>query len=292
LLATTLLNTAVTRLINGGANPDALLGTSLLTVGVLPIPDGGVAAILIRPVQFVISVSILTGIIAMIYKILPDVVMRWKDVLIGSAFTASLLFIGQFLVGLYLSNSNVGSVFGAAGSLTAILVWIYYTAQILLFGAEFTEVWARNHGVSIRPNRYAVWVNELQARLESEKANVDFEVINASHVKESQRNQEAWDQFANRTKRVARRVAESAGERARRGRSRQTGVEARIELVDDGQTGIALAPSERPLSNEGDDNVAAVAQTAPANATPTPIAVAHSRIRPRPPRRAHAPKST
>jgi membrane protein len=277
LLITTLLNTTVTRWINGGANPEALFGSTLLQIGVLSIPEGGVAAIFIRPLQFVISVAILTGIIAMIFKILPDVVMRWRDVLVGAAFTATLLFLGQFLVGLYLSNSNVGSVFGAAGSLTAILVWIYYTAQILLFGAEFTEVWARNHGVTIRPNRYAVWVNEFQARREAEKAGVDFESIHARHAKESQRQQEAWEQFTRRTKRVAKRVAENAAERTRRRRNRASSEEARIVLVDgDGHTGIELAPSERPAIIMVDDEetpiratqtgeMVSVAQAAPPN---------------------------
>jgi membrane protein len=126
--------------------------------------------ILIRPLQGLVSIGMATVLFATVFKILPDVNIRWKDVWVGAAFTAVLFIIGQFVVGLYLSTVNVGTVFGAAGSLTVILVWIYYSAQILLFGAEFTEVWARHHGVRILPDSDFIWTNEDQAQLELEKA--------------------------------------------------------------------------------------------------------------------------
>jgi membrane protein len=243
LLGITIANMALSRLIGGTVDPSALLGTSLMRVGILPVPDGGVAVVLIRAAQALMSISALTIIIAMVYKFLPDVVIHWKDVLVGSAFTAALLFIGQFLVGIYLANANVGSVFGAAGSLTAILVWIYYTAQILLFGAEFTEVWARHHGSYIRPNRYAIWLNEFQARREAERAGVDFERINAKHLREVQVNDEAWQKFTARTKRAASRAAKSAAATARstnrRLRLRRQTAHSGIEMIDDLPTGIA-----------------------------------------------------
>jgi membrane protein len=251
LLGITITNMALSRLIGGTVDPSALFGTSLMRVGILPVPDGGVAVVLIRIAQAALSISALTIIIAMVFKFLPDVVIHWKDVLVGSAFTAVLLFIGQFLVGLYLSNSNVGSVFGAAGSLTAILVWIYYTAQILLFGAEFTEVWARHHGSYIRPNRYAVWLNEFQARREAERANVDFERINAKHLREVQENTEAWQNFTARTKQVASRAVKSAAATARstnqRLRRRRQPVQSGIEVIDDLPTGIAAQASSAPV---------------------------------------------
>ena len=131
-------------------------------------------ALIIRPLQIGLSIGIITLMFAVIFKVLPDVIISWRDVMVGALFTAGLFYLGQFLVGLYLANSNIGSVFGAAGSLTVILVWIYYSAQILLFGAEFTEVWARHHGASIRPDADAVWINEEQARREAEAAGVDF----------------------------------------------------------------------------------------------------------------------
>lgn len=131
-------------------------------------------ALLVRPVQFIFTVAMTTVLIAAIFHILPDVIIRWRDLWVGSLFTGMLFYGGQFLLGLYLSQSSIGSVFGAAGSLTAILVWIYYSAQILLFGAEFTEVWARHYGASIRPDDDAVWVNESHAQREAVRAKADF----------------------------------------------------------------------------------------------------------------------
>lgn len=125
---------------------------------------------IVRPLQVLVSLALATMMVATVFKILPDVDIRWKDVWVGAAFTAMLFIAGQFAVGLYIANANIGSVFGAAGSLTVILVWIYYSAQILLFGAEFTEVWARHHGVRIQPDSDAMWTNEDQAQLEIERA--------------------------------------------------------------------------------------------------------------------------
>ena len=126
--------------------------------------------ILLRPLQVMVTLAITTVLFATVFKVLPDVTIRWKDVWVGAAFTAVLFILGQFIVGLYIANANVGSVFGAAGSLTVILVWIYYSAQILLFGAEFTEVWARHYGVRLQPDGDAVWVNQFQADQELEHA--------------------------------------------------------------------------------------------------------------------------
>jgi len=155
-----------------------LIGTMLINTGmnyiIVNFTEAAEVAYLIRPLQFIVTMSMLTLLFAMVYKILPDVIISWKDVWVGAGFTAFLFFIGQFVVGLYLSNTNPGSVFGAAGSLTVILVWIYYSAQILLFGAEFTEVWARHHGAYIRPDEDAVWVNKAQARREAEAAGIEW----------------------------------------------------------------------------------------------------------------------
>jgi len=139
----------------------------------------------IRIGQFIVTMLMSTVLIAAVFKILPDVIIRWRDLWVGSAFTAFLFFVGQLIVGLYLSRSNVGSVFGAASSLTAILVWIYYSAQILLFGAEFTEVWARHYGSAIRPDHDATWTNEAHARREAMRANVDFEETDTEVFKEA-----------------------------------------------------------------------------------------------------------
>ncbi len=102
-----------------------------------------------------LSLAVITGLFALIYKYLPDVKVTWSDVLTGAFITALLFTIGKFLLGLYLGNSSFGSTYGAAGSLVVILVWVYYSAQILFFGAEFTQVYARRYGSRIEPNEDA-----------------------------------------------------------------------------------------------------------------------------------------
>jgi membrane protein len=82
----------------------------------------------------------------MIYKILPSVRISWKDVAIGSVITAALFSVGKALIGVYLGNSAVASSYGAAGSVILVLVWVYYSAQIFLLGAEFTKVYAHRYG--------------------------------------------------------------------------------------------------------------------------------------------------
>ena len=83
---------------------------------------------------------------AMIFKLMPDVEIAWRDVVVGAFVTAVLFSLGKLAIGLYLGRSGTASVFGAAGSLAVLLVWVYYSAQIVLFGAEFTQVWANRYG--------------------------------------------------------------------------------------------------------------------------------------------------
>ncbi|MEL6930424.1 MAG: YhjD/YihY/BrkB family envelope integrity protein, partial [Cyanobacteria bacterium J06600_6] len=85
----------------------------------------------------------------------PDVHIRWKDVFVGSVITAVLFLFGKFLLGMYLSGGSLGSAYGAAGSLIVLLAWIYYSAQIILLGAEFTQVYARMYGSQIRPSKHS-----------------------------------------------------------------------------------------------------------------------------------------
>jgi len=101
--------------------------------------------------NFVMSFAIITGLFAAIYKVLPDVTVAWSDVWIGAAATALLFVVGKLLIGLYLGYAGVGSTFGAAGSLMVFLVWVYYSSQILFFGAELTQVYARRYGSRIVP---------------------------------------------------------------------------------------------------------------------------------------------
>jgi membrane protein len=107
--------------------------------------------IFLQLVNLVISIGVITVLFALIFKFLPDAEIAWRDVWLG-AFVTSLLFsLGKFLIGLYLGNSAVASSFGAAGSLVLLLIWIYYSAQILLFGAEFTQVYTNMFGSRILP---------------------------------------------------------------------------------------------------------------------------------------------
>jgi membrane protein len=113
-----------------------------------------------KVINFVISFGVITLLFASIYKFLPDVKVPWKNLWIGSAVTAVLFNIGKFLIGLYLGNSSVGSTYGAAGSLVVLLIWVFYSAQILLIGAEFTQVYSKHRGTPIRPSEHAVPLNQ------------------------------------------------------------------------------------------------------------------------------------
>jgi membrane protein len=115
-------------------------------------------AVLLRILSEVVSFAVITLLFAMLYRVLPDVEISWQDVWAGSAFTAVLFTLGKYLIGLYLGHSSVASVYGAAGSLVVVLLWIYYSSQILFFGAEFTQVYARRYGSRIEPSKNAQWV--------------------------------------------------------------------------------------------------------------------------------------
>jgi len=101
---------------------------------------------LLQVIDFVVGLAVITALFALMYKILPRVSIGWRDVWIGAAVTALLFTVGKFLVGLYLGKSSVASGFGAAASLVVLLVWVYYSAQIFLLGAEFTWVYAHRFG--------------------------------------------------------------------------------------------------------------------------------------------------
>ncbi len=107
-------------------------------------------------VNVVIVLASITLLFTIIFRTLPDGKIRWKDALIGSSVTAILFMIGKFAIGFYLGSSTVASVYGAAGSVIIILVWVYYSAIILYFGAEFTKVYAKSYGGKIYPNEYSV----------------------------------------------------------------------------------------------------------------------------------------
>jgi membrane protein len=127
--------------------------------GWLPGPE-----FVLQGLEFFISLVVITGLFALMFKVLPDAHVAWMDVWVGAALTAVLFTIGKFAIGLYLGKSDVGSAYGAAGSLVIMLVWVYYSAQILLFGAEFTQVYANSLGSRITPSDNAVAADPKKAQ--------------------------------------------------------------------------------------------------------------------------------
>ncbi|MCC6803673.1 MAG: YihY/virulence factor BrkB family protein [Anaerolineae bacterium] len=127
---------------------------NLVTVQVAP------PQFVLQLINFVISFGVITLLFSVIYKVLPDAQISWRDVWMGAAVTSLLFNIGKLLIGLYLGNSTIGTAYGAAGSFVVLLLWINYSAQILLFGAEFTQVYARTYGSRIIPSENAVKLSE------------------------------------------------------------------------------------------------------------------------------------
>jgi membrane protein len=111
-------------------------------------------------INFVVSLGITSLLFALLFKVVPDVKIRWRDVWMGGLVTAALFSLGKFAIGLYMGKAGVASPFGAAGSLVVIVVWVYYSAHILFFGAEFTQVYARAMGARLEPARGAVALTE------------------------------------------------------------------------------------------------------------------------------------
>ncbi len=115
-------------------------------------------AILLQGTGLIILFMIITLLFGVIYKVLPDAKIHWRDALIGSSFTGVLFLMGKFMIGFYLGNSKMGNTYGAAASIIIVLLWVYYSGIILYFGAEFTKIWAINRGQGIKPNDTAVFI--------------------------------------------------------------------------------------------------------------------------------------
>lgn len=118
-------------------------------------PD--VAVVLLYIVNLIITLGVITALFAIIFKVLPDIRIKWTAIWPGAIATALLFMIGKLLISLYISKSDIGSTYGAAGSLVILIVWVYYSSIILYFGAEFTKSYALQKGVRIVPSEYAVW---------------------------------------------------------------------------------------------------------------------------------------
>jgi len=122
------------------------------------------AVIVFKVVNILVLFLITSLLFAVIYKVLPDAYIRWKDAMYGATFTAILFLVGRFLIGLYLSQSSIANTYGAAASVIIILSWVYYSSIILYFGAEFTKVYALQMGKGIRPNETAVFIIKREAK--------------------------------------------------------------------------------------------------------------------------------
>ncbi len=131
--------------------------------------------------NMLITFLITAFLFGIIFKFLPDAKIKWKHVRAGSLTTALLFLAGKFLIGYYLGHSKLSSAYGAAGSVIVILLWVYYSAMILYFGAEFTRAYAVQTGSQIYPNDYAVWVQQIEVeskkslQQQEEKARIDLE---------------------------------------------------------------------------------------------------------------------
>jgi membrane protein len=126
----------------------------------------GWALYLVTAVNIVVSLGLITVIFAILFKVLPDAKIKWKDVWVGAMVTTVFFALGKYLIGFYLGNSSVNSAYGAAGSLVIILIWVYYSTVIFLFGAELTSVYAEKLGSDITPYHHAVKVQVVEVEKE------------------------------------------------------------------------------------------------------------------------------
>jgi membrane protein len=112
--------------------------------------------LVLQILNLLISLGLITLLFALIFKFIPDIEIGWRSVWLGAFITAVLFTVGKQLIGLYLGRSDIGNTFGAAGSLALIMIWVYYSSQILFLGAEFTQVFAKRYGNLPRPDEHAV----------------------------------------------------------------------------------------------------------------------------------------
>lgn len=115
-------------------------------------------------VNTLVILAVITGLFAVIYKVLPDAIISWKDALVGAAFTAVLFLFGKFLIGFYLGQANMDLTYGTAASIVIVLTWVYYSSLILYFGAEFTKIYALHSGAGIRPKQTAVFIIKRETK--------------------------------------------------------------------------------------------------------------------------------
>jgi membrane protein len=135
------------------------LGTRLTSGLGIPEP-------VLRVIDVALSFALVTLLFAAMFKLLPDAKIAWRDVVVGAVGTAIFFVLGKLAIGYYLGRSDPGSAYGAAGSLAIIMIWVYYTSMIVLFGAMFTRVWAERYGRGVHPEKGAVEFAEIEKRVE------------------------------------------------------------------------------------------------------------------------------
>jgi membrane protein len=148
-------------------------------------PD--IAVIVIYIVNLLLTLVVTAFLFAIIFKVLPDAHIKWRDVTTGAIFTAILFMIAKFGITLYVGKSDIGSTYGAAGSLVVVLTWIYFSAMILYFGAEFTKAYALKYGGEIRPNKYTETVQTVEVK--SKKSSVQENERSAAETQKKAQEQ-------------------------------------------------------------------------------------------------------
>jgi membrane protein len=147
-------------------------------------PD--VTVVVFYIINLLLSLAVIGTLFAVIFKVLPDAKIKWRDVIAGAIATALLFMLGKFAISFYIGQSDVGSTYGAAGSLVVLLVWVYYSSIILYFGAEFTKAYAVEFGSAIHPNDYAV----ITRQVEVEEGNGSVQQAEQGKEKEKERVKE------------------------------------------------------------------------------------------------------
>lgn len=141
-------------------------------------PD--VTVFLFKAIGIVLNISFTTLVFLLIFKVLPDAKIKYRDVTIGAVVTTILFLIGQYAISIYLSTSNIGSLYGAAASILLLLVWVYYSATIVFIGAEFTKAWANELGGKIYPDEYAVSTRTIEIHEDNAISNESKKEIDRS----------------------------------------------------------------------------------------------------------------
>lgn len=123
------------------------------------------SVIFLQITDSVLTFAITTFLFSLMFKVLPDAKIKWKDVFVGGLITSVFFTLGKLAIGYYLGASNIASIYGAAGSIMIIMVWVYYSSIILYLGAEFTKVYAKLYGGKIFPNEYAIWIKTEETQV-------------------------------------------------------------------------------------------------------------------------------